>query len=102
MNADHTLNYPEGFSYIPNFLSPQEHDGCVEQIRALPFVHDSFRGQQLKRSYAQFRFAYASTGRKLVAAPPFPDWLQALALKAATHCPDGGHGGVPRLPQCER
>lgn len=85
-----TSTMPLGFSYVSDFLSHQEHDRCVEQIRALPFVHDKGRyGVLLKRSYAQFGYAYVTVGRKLIQAPPLPAWLQLLAKKAGAHCPDG-------------
>ncbi len=53
------MTVPDGFTYIPDFLTPQEQEGLLRDVNALPFEHDRFRGQQLKRSYAQFGYAYA-------------------------------------------
>jgi alkylated DNA repair dioxygenase AlkB len=80
---------PAGFSYFPNFLTPQEQADLLEQLRGLRYEHDSFRGQQLKRSYAQFGYAYKSTGRRLEEAARMPEFLLALIRKGLPHCPEG-------------
>ncbi len=77
----------EGFSYIPGFLAPPEQGVLLAQVQALAFVHDKFYGQLLKRRYAQFGSAYVSTGRKLLPAPPLPDFLSTLVEQAMVHCP---------------
>ena len=79
---------PDGFAYIPNFLTPGDQQMLLGQLRGLAFGHDTFRGQQLKRSYAQFGYAYGSTGRKLNQAPPLPSFLTSLAEKALSSCPE--------------
>jgi alkylated DNA repair protein (DNA oxidative demethylase) len=81
------MTTPEGFSYIPGFLDHAEHDALLRNIQELAFVHDQYRGKQLKRRYAQYGYAYISAGKKVVPAAPFPDWLTALAQKAIPHCP---------------
>jgi len=63
---------PEGFIYSPDLLTPDEHDTLLGKLRDLEYQHDVFRGQRLKRSYAQFGYAYVSTGRKVKTAPAFP------------------------------
>lgn len=45
-------------------------------------MHDHFRGQNLKRGYAQFGHAYISTGRKVSPALRFPPFLVELVAKA--------------------
>jgi DNA oxidative demethylase len=86
---------PEGFSYIPGFLTPQEQRTLLRQLKDLDYAHDTFRGQRLKRSYAQFGYAYVSTGRRLDPAAPLPDFLAALIDKAKSHFPEGA-----RFNQC--
>ena len=71
-----------GFGYVEEFLSSAEHGRLFEQLSALTFGPDVFRGQQLRRRYAQFGQAYRSTGRKLVAAPAIPGFLRALEERA--------------------
>lgn len=80
---------PEGFSSVPGFLTEAEQQELLGLLEALDFKHDKFRGQELKRSYAQFGHAYVSTGRKLDPAPPWPGFLVALARKGLPHCPEG-------------
>ena len=83
------MTAPEGFTYIADFLTPEEQAALLRQVRALEFVHDRFRGVRLKRGYAQFGWAYVSNGRILKPAPPLPEYLIALADKARRHLPDG-------------
>jgi len=80
---------PDGLSYFPEFLTTEAQHELVQQLATLPFEHDSFRGQQLKRSYAQFGYAYVSTGRKLLPATPFPNFLTELIEKTKPHTPAG-------------
>jgi alkylated DNA repair dioxygenase AlkB len=82
------MTLPAGFSYIDNFLSPDEQDNLLQTIRTLDFTHDTFRRQTLKRSYAQFGYAYVSTGRKLKPAAQFPDFLTALIEKTTPYTPE--------------
>jgi alkylated DNA repair dioxygenase AlkB len=86
---------PEGFSYVPDFLSRSEQRSLLRRLSELPFEHDTFRGTRLKRSYAQFGYAYVSNGRKLTPAAPLPDYLEALIAKGLPHCPEGA-----RFNQC--
>jgi alkylated DNA repair dioxygenase AlkB len=76
---------PEGFVYIPDFLSPEEHDDLLCQLRALTYEHDVFRGQTMKRGWAQFGWGYVSIGQQLEPAPPIPPYLQAVIDKAAPY-----------------
>ena len=78
----------EGFVYVPGFLTPSEHDELLDRLRALHFDHDVFRGQRLKRGWAQFGFQYLSTGRRPVEAPPLPPFLTRLVETGSTLCPD--------------
>lgn len=81
--------YPEGFQYVVGFLSVTEQEDLLAAVRGLAFQHDVFRGQRLKRGYAQFGFAYRSIGRKLDPAPPMPAFLTELIGKVLTHCRAG-------------
>jgi alkylated DNA repair dioxygenase AlkB len=80
---------PEGLLYIAHFLSGAEQDTLLRELRALAYQHDTFRGQRLKRSYAQFGYAYVSTGRKLETTAAMPEFLQVVIDKARPHCPEG-------------
>lgn len=78
---------PGGFLYIPDFLSLDEQAALLHDLRSLMYKHDVFRGQQLKRGYAQFGYSYVSTGRKLEVAPMIPAFLQTLIKKARPYYP---------------
>jgi alkylated DNA repair dioxygenase AlkB len=80
---------PEGFAYVPDFLGGEEQAALLRQLRKLSYEHDTFRGTRLRRGYAQFGYAYVSTGRKLTPAPPLPEFLTALVAKASPHYPEG-------------
>jgi alkylated DNA repair dioxygenase AlkB len=86
---------PTGFSYVAPFLGPDEQLALLRQLRSLDYAHDRFRGQRLKRGYAQFGYAYVSTGRRLTPAAPLPDFLTALIDEGRPQCPPGG-----RFNQC--
>jgi alkylated DNA repair dioxygenase AlkB len=86
---------PPGFLYVADFLAPPVAEVLLEAVRKLPFEHDRFRGQPLRRGYAQFGCAYITAGRTLQPAPAMPDFLAALAERALAHCPPG-----TRFDQC--
>src|SRR5262245_16139898 len=87
--------YPEGFTYVGDFLADDAQRDLRAMLPLLTFTRDKFRGQWLKRRYAQFGHAYVSIGRKLAPAPAFPDFLVALRDKVLRLCPEG-----TRLDQC--
>ncbi len=86
---------PQGFLYVADFLSSEEQAGLLRELQALEFQHDRFRGQRLKRGYAQFGYAYVSTGRKLETTTAMPVFLKAVIEKARPFCP-----GEPEFNQC--
>jgi alkylated DNA repair protein (DNA oxidative demethylase) len=61
----------------------------MERLNEFDYQHDLFRGQRLKRGYAQFGYAYVSTGRKLDRAQEMPDFLAELIERALPLCPEG-------------
>jgi hypothetical protein len=60
---------PDGFLFVPDLLALVEPSELLHELAARPYEHQTFRGQRLKRGYAQFGYAYISTGRKLKAVP---------------------------------
>jgi DNA oxidative demethylase len=79
---------PEGFLYIPDFLSLNEQAALLHELRSLIYKHDVFRGQRLKRGSAQFGYSYVSTGRRLEVAPMIPAFLQTLIRRASLYYPN--------------
>jgi hypothetical protein len=78
-----------GFEYVADFLSAEEQAPLLRELAALQYLHDTFRGQKLKRGYAQFGYAYVSTGRNLETTAAIPDFLRAIIEKVRPHCPAG-------------
>jgi len=78
---------PEGLTYLPGFLSGPEQSVLLGQIKDLAFTHDWHRGRALKRSNAQFGYAYVATGQDIVPAAPFPAFLTELIAKASAFSP---------------
>jgi alkylated DNA repair dioxygenase AlkB len=109
---------PDGLLYVPDFLNAAEQSTLLRQVRELDYEHDVFRGQRLKRAYAQFGYAYVSTGRTLEPAPAMPAFLSELIAKGLRHCPAearfnqcivtrypegagiGWHTDAPRFGEC--
>ncbi|MFZ1006400.1 MAG: alpha-ketoglutarate-dependent dioxygenase AlkB [Candidatus Sulfotelmatobacter sp.] len=83
------MNLPPGLSSIGEFLPSDEQSSLLKKIRELHFTHDRFRGRRLKRCYAQYGYAYVSTGKKQVPAAPFPVFLSYLTEKASPNTPAG-------------
>lgn len=82
------MTAPDGFVYVADFLSPPEHDELLRFVAGLEYYHDTFRGQRLKRGFAQFGFTYVTSGRRLRPAAPLPPELAALLVRATPFCPD--------------
>ena len=82
------MNLPDGFRYVRSFLTSAQHDALLADVRAMSYVHDRFRGQELKRASACCGFTYTAAGRKLHTAPPFPPFLRSVAEDALAYCPD--------------
>jgi DNA oxidative demethylase len=80
---------PDGLIYVSGFSPPEEQAFLLRCLENLEYKHDVFRGQQLKRRYAQFGYAYVSTGRKLGFAAPMPEFLGAIIEKGLLYCPVG-------------
>jgi DNA oxidative demethylase len=78
---------PEGVGYYEDFLSLAEQDSLLREVRALPYEHDVFRKQLMKRAWAQFGYKYVAIGRKLEPAPPIPPYLKTVIEKAAPFYP---------------
>jgi alkylated DNA repair dioxygenase AlkB len=80
---------PEGFTYVQAILSPDEQETLLCEVRDLPYEHDVFRGQLMKRAWAQFGYSYVSVGQKLTPAPQMPPYLKTVIEKAAPYYPAG-------------
>ena len=84
-----TASTPEGFDYIPDFLSPDKQEALLEILQTLSYEHDVFRTKTMKRAGAYFGYAYRAEGQQLEPAPPIPPYLQEVIDKAAPYYPAG-------------
>lgn len=76
-------NFPEGFLYRPEFISPADEDALLARVRALPFREFEFHGYTGRRRVVSFGWHYDFSGRRLLKADDIPDFLLALRPTAA-------------------
>ena len=67
----------------PDFISAEEEarlERAVDAAPLAPFQFGQWEGKRLTASYGQ---SYDFSRQRIEAAPPFPDWLEALAERVA-------------------
>jgi DNA oxidative demethylase len=75
---------PEGLSYRPDFLTPDEEDELLERFETLPFQEIVMKGVVARRTAARFGLGYDYDRRTPTPdAPPVPDWLLPIRDRAA-------------------
>jgi alkylated DNA repair dioxygenase AlkB len=74
---------PEGLSYRPDLLLPDEEAALIRHIGRLPWAPFQFHGFEGKRRTVSFGWQYRFDGSGLAEAEPMPDWLLAVREKAA-------------------
>lgn len=69
---------PEGFEYVPDFITQQEEDQLIETVRAIALHPMIFQGYEAKRKVASFGFDWSFEKRVLSKGKDIPhefDWL---------------------------
>jgi alkylated DNA repair dioxygenase AlkB len=69
---------PEGFLYIPDFLTYDEEQKLIDEITNIELHTFIFQGYEAKRKVASFGFDYSFDNRSLTKGNPIPDnfnWL---------------------------
>jgi len=86
-SAEYRIMVPvPGLLYLPDFLTPTEEADLVARIAAFDrWETVAFHGRQAKRRSVSFGSEYVATSRRLVAAPPIPDFLVPIRDRAASH-----------------
>ncbi len=84
--------WPEGWRYAPGFLSAAQEERLLLHIRALPFEPAQYREWRARRRIVSFGGRYDFSRHALQAAPPLPQFLEALRAQVAAWA------GLP-LPQ---
>jgi DNA oxidative demethylase len=79
---------PEGFEYIEKFLSFPQQIQVLTELRGLHYEPEMFRGQLMKREWAQFGYSYKAAARNVTPAPAMPAYLQAILQNASAYYPD--------------
>ena len=75
--------YPDGFQYIPAFISPEEEAHYLEAIRATELQAFVFQGFEARRRVASFGYDYRFDQGALVKGKNIPGVFQPLIEKVA-------------------
>ena len=78
-----TPDLPEGMTYAPELLSPDDERRLVAEIEGLPFKPFEFRGYLGNRRVVSFGWRYRFDGSGLGKADEMPDFLLGLRDRAA-------------------
>jgi alkylated DNA repair dioxygenase AlkB len=76
-------DYPDGFRYKPDLITPDDESALIDRIRQLPFREFEFHGYTGKRRVVYFGWRYDFAAEQLNRADDMPDFLQALRVPAA-------------------
>jgi len=74
---------PEGLTYLPDFVTPDEEEQLLTTIEALDFRAVTMRGQTARRTVRMFGLDYDYEGGELVPAGPLPAELEWLRERCA-------------------
>ena len=77
------MTLPEGFVFVPEFLSLQEEQSLLEFVRRLDFHYFQMRGVTAKRRVVSFGWHYSFESYKATEADPVPDPLLPVRERAA-------------------
>jgi alkylated DNA repair protein (DNA oxidative demethylase) len=69
---------PEGFRYVPEYLSASEERQILERLEQLSFASIFMHGVIAKRRVLHFGWQYGYESWKLTAGSPIPAWLLPL------------------------
>jgi DNA oxidative demethylase len=76
---------PEGFSYIPEFLTREEEAKLLEIIFSLPLKPLIFQGFEAKRKIMSYGADYHFDTRKVTRGTPIPEAFSFLLEKVSRH-----------------
>jgi alkylated DNA repair dioxygenase AlkB len=72
---------PDGFRYQPDLIGAEAEAALAERLADEPFRPFDFHGYLANRKVVGFGLRYDYGARRVLPAPPIPDWL--LDLRAA-------------------
>lgn len=76
-------DFPEGFRYAPELMTPEDEVDLLARIKELPFREFEFHGYKGKRRTVSFGWQYDFSARELRQADDMPECLRELRLTAA-------------------
>lgn len=79
------INFPEGFSYYPDFITREEELSLLEAIKKAELHSFLFQGYEAKRKVASFGHDWSFEKRSLSKGNEIPDVFHPLIQKVADH-----------------
>jgi DNA oxidative demethylase len=83
MIKNQSTGLPEGFLYLPDFLSVGEERALLDRIDGLTFRTVEMHGMVAKRKVLHFGWLYGYESWKITRGEPIADWLLPLRERAA-------------------
>ena len=77
--------YPEGFTYIPDFISSKEENELLEEVQKLELKNMIFQGYTANRKTASFGYDYSFDKRSLSKGKDIPAVFNALIQKVGNY-----------------
>lgn len=77
--------YPEGFDYLPSFISRAEEEELLKVIKNIQLHTFIFQGYEAKRRVASFGYDYSFDKRSLSKGKEIPAEFAGLIEKVAAH-----------------
>jgi DNA oxidative demethylase len=74
---------PEGLTYRPQFVTPDEESDLVARIETLPFHEVRMHGVVARRTVIHFGYDYDYSGWKIFPTDPLPEVLEPLIARCA-------------------
>jgi DNA oxidative demethylase len=74
---------PEGWKYIPDFLTTQEEAELLAHVGALEFSEVRMHGVAARRTTVHFGWSYVYDTRQLDRPEPIPDWVLDVRRRSA-------------------
>ena len=74
---------PQGFQYVPEWISPLEEQALLGWVEALSFSDVRMHGVLAKRRVVHFGWDYGYESWQIAPTEPIPTWLMPLRQRAA-------------------
>jgi alkylated DNA repair dioxygenase AlkB len=74
---------PQGFQYLPEFITKEEEQNLIEEVRQITLSPMIFHGYEAKRKVSSFGFDWNFESRTLTEGKPIPPAFDFLVQKAA-------------------